>query len=73
MKWIPIEESVPELGERVLCTDGYCVFEQYRVPLSCVYGIWDRMGMKSEMQEVTHWMPLPSPPGEEVDSNASDN
>lgn len=65
MKWIPIEESVPELGQRVLCTDGHCVFEQYRVPPSCVYGIWDRMGMKSEMQEVTHWMPLPDPPGEE--------
>lgn len=38
-EWISVKERLPELGERVLCTDGYCVFEQYRVPLSCVCGI----------------------------------
>ena len=61
-KWISVEERLPEEGERVLCTDGRCVFEQYRVPLSCVYGTWDRGGLKSPMQNVTHWMPLPEPP-----------
>ena len=61
-KWISVEERLPEEGERVLCTDGHCVFEQYRVPLSCVYGTWDRGGLKSPMQNVTHWMPLPEPP-----------
>ena len=62
--WISVEDRLPELGERVLCTDGNCVFEQYRVLPSCVYGVWDRMGLKSEMQDVTHWMPLPCPPQE---------
>ena len=61
--WISVEDRLPELGERVLCTDGNCVFEQYRVLPSCVYGVWDRMGLKSEMQDVTHWMPLPSTEG----------
>ena len=63
-RWIPVTERLPEFGERVLCTDGVAVFEQYRVELSCVYGTWDRFGMKSPMQEVTHWMPLPEPPKE---------
>ena len=62
--WISVKDGLPELGERVLCTDGHCVFEQYRVLPSCVYGVWDRMGLKSEMQDVTHWMPLPEPPKE---------
>lgn len=65
-RWIPVTERLPELGERVLCTDGVTVFEQYRWELSCVYGIWDRFGMRSPMQEVTHWMPLPEPPKEDV-------
>lgn len=63
-EWISVKDRLPELGERVLCTDGHCVFEQYRVLPSCVYGVWDRMGLKSEMQDVTHWMPLPEPPQE---------
>lgn len=61
-KWISVKDRLPELGERVICTDGYAVFEQYRVESSCVYGMWDRFGLKSPMQEVTHWMPLPTPP-----------
>ena len=61
-EWIPVTERLPELGERVICTDGYAVFEQYRVELSCVYGMWDRGGRKSPMQVVTHWMPIPNPP-----------
>ena len=61
-KWISVDDRLPEFGERVICTDGYAVFEQYRVEPSCVYGMWDRFGLKSPMQEVTHWMPLPQPP-----------
>ena len=61
-KWISVKDRLPELGERVICTDGYAVFEQYRVEPSCVYGMWDRFGLKSPMQEVTYWMPMPLPP-----------
>ena len=61
-EWISVKDRLPELGERVICTDGDAVFEQYRVEHSCVYGMWDRCGLKSPMQEVTHWMPMPKPP-----------
>ena len=61
-EWIPVEDRLPEFGERVICTDGNAVFEQYRVEPLCVYGMWDRFGLKSPMQKVTHWMPLPQPP-----------
>lgn len=61
-RWIPVTEKLPAFGERVICTDGHAVFEQYRAELSCVYGMWDRFGVKSPMQQVTHWMPLPEPP-----------
>ena len=61
-KWISVKDRLPELGERVICTDGHAVFEQYRVESSCVYGMWDRFGLKSPMQEVTYWMPMPLPP-----------
>lgn len=64
-EWIGVKDRLPPLGERVLCSDGTAVFEQYRVELSAVYGIWERSGMKSPMQNVTHWMPLPEPPEEE--------
>lgn len=65
-QWIPVTEKLPAFGERVICTDGVAVFEQYRVDLSCVYGIWERFGMRSPMQEVTHWMPLPESPKEDA-------
>lgn len=65
-QWISVKDRLPQLGERVLCSDGTTVFEQYRVEPSCVFGIWDRGGMKSMMQNVTHWMPLPEPPKEDV-------
>ena len=61
-EWISVKDRLPELGERVICTDGDAVFEQYRVELSCVYGMWDRFGLQSPMQEVTYWMPMPNPP-----------
>ena len=60
-KWVSAEDRLPELGERVICTDGDAVFEQYRVEPSCVYGMWDRFGLKSPMQKVTYWMPMPEP------------
>lgn len=31
VSWQPCTpENLPQLGERVLITDGYCVFESYR-------------------------------------------
>ena len=69
-EWVSVKNKKPELGERVLATDGAFVGEGY---MDC-YGVWCRPnGMRWNMleSEVTHWMPLPSlldrrpPEGEE--------
>lgn len=60
-EWISVKNKKPELGERVLATDGAFVGEGY---MDC-YGVWCRPnGMRWNMleSEVTHWMPLPAPP-----------
>ena len=58
---VSVKNKKPELGERVLATDGAFVGEGY---MDC-YGVWCRPnGMRWNMleSEVTHWMPLPAPP-----------
>ena len=60
-EWVSVKNKKPELGERVLATDGAFVGEGY---MDC-YGVWCRPnGMRWNMleSEVTHWMPLPAPP-----------
>ena len=64
-KWISVDERLPEVGATVLCyikhnysdTDG---FRAYRV-----YGYDGHFVGMGNLCEVTHWMPLPEPPGEE--------
>ena len=63
-KWIPVTERLPEVGRRVLVTDGenvsfgYVLIYEHKdcnpwcVQFPCIY------------DEVTHWMPLPEPPKE---------
>ena len=60
-KWISVEERLPKCGERVLITDGAAVFEAY---LSISHK-WVRSGLLWQ-ENVTHWMPLPEPPKEEL-------
>lgn len=63
-KWISVDERLPEVGATVLCyikhnysdTDG---FRAYRV-----YGYDGHFVGMGNLCEVTHWMPLPEPPGE---------
>lgn len=58
-KWIPVTERLPQVGERVLTTDGSAVFEAYMsISNKWVRGqyVWWEDGA------VTHWMPLPKPP-----------
>lgn len=60
-EWVSVKERLPELGERVLFTEGVFVCEGY----VSQYNNWFRSnGMKWDMfrTEVTHWMPLPAPP-----------
>lgn len=53
-KWISVEERLPKCGERVLITEGSCVFEAYR----SISNKWVRNGI-GWAEDVTHWMPLP--------------
>ena len=71
MEWINVDVFLPEDGQRVLAygdwesdlndADGDC-FDWYTVEYNsgqwdadgCYYGTW--------LVNVTHWMPLPSPP-----------
>lgn len=58
-RWISVEETLPKYGERVLITEGTCVFEAYR----SISNKWVRNGI-GWAEDVTHWMPLPEPPKE---------
>ena len=60
-RWISVEERLPKYGERVLITEGHAVFE---ASLSISHK-WVRCGI-GWAEGVTHWMPLPEPPKEEV-------
>jgi hypothetical protein len=58
MKWVSVEDKLPETGQKVLTCDSskrvfYCVKMENNFKVH--YTVWDHSG-------VTHWMPLPEPP-----------
>ena len=58
-QWIPVEERLPEEGQRVLSVkeDGY-------VEINCITnrtGDWFSRAYDPS-SVITHWMPLPEPP-----------
>jgi hypothetical protein len=58
-RWIPVEDALPEIYEKVLTADidGY-VTENYRCNV--------RTGQEwAKGFRITHWMPLPEPPEKE--------
>ncbi|EMU5996371.1 ead/Ea22-like family protein [Escherichia coli] len=60
--WIPVSERIPEPYEYVLVTDGFDGCEVMRVNTD---GYWGPA--KSLYQgSITHWMPLPAAPQQEV-------
>jgi hypothetical protein len=73
MDWISVEESLPDLEASVLllvygkATQGY-LFEDYELNELTMGKTWYK-GFQNEFSDdfleyvdVTHWMPLPSPP-----------
>lgn len=75
-EWISVEERLPKYGQQVLVFDNVegC-FDIWTLDLeedSCPEGWYSSAGWHRDIDDITHWMPLPSPPGEEVDSVASD-
>lgn len=60
-RWIPVEERLPDPGERVLATSGVFVGEAFLAQSgewARIYGPWNDF-LESP---VTHWMPLPEGP-----------
>lgn len=64
-RWIPVNEALPEAGERVLC---YCRANIFEVMKMRTDGAWvhnDKVCDSAYMSGfVTHWMPLPPAPKE---------
>lgn len=60
-RWIPVEEALPEVYERVLTADkDGNVIENFRCNIKTGALEW------SKGFWITHWMPLPEPPESEV-------
>ena len=65
MKWIPVSERLPDVGDRCLCNVKSLAFPGsfYQALLK-----YDKFGFIEGCiytDDVTHWMPLPEPPKEE--------
>lgn len=59
LRWIPVSERLPKLGEKVLVSTKNTVFTQV---FKCIYGTPDRWGWEhNSIKKVTAWMPLPEP------------
>ncbi len=67
MEWIDVKEKdkLPEDLENILFTDGVHVYKGYRMTSSISevdFDYWYSV-TDSSVLDVSHWMPLPKPPG----------
>lgn len=63
-EWISVKNALPEPGERVLATNGIVVGEGYvGSKWLRYYGVDWQVAFE---EPVTHWIPLPEPPKEDV-------
>lgn len=60
-KWIPVTERLPETGKRIIVCRGDKVEQGIYLGVN---GWWKVYGANTKA--VTHWMPLPEPPKEEI-------
>lgn len=58
-RWIPVSERLPDHTNTVIVSDAAGVWFASRTK----HGEWLDTCGSGEMQGVTHWMPLPEPPG----------
>ena len=64
-KWIPVTERLPEFGEEVLAVRRYMQL----VEIITAHIAVEKNGHSWwSAANITHWMPLPNPPGEEPDA-----
>lgn len=66
-KWISVEERLPETYSTVLVAykDAYGE-TSVGAGILCNYADWVGHGFAMKRDAVTHWMPLPEPPKEDV-------
>jgi hypothetical protein len=61
-RWIPVSDRLPEKQGRILVIREnkliYLVWHRGK-------GIYKRDGIVDDVDCVTHWMPLPKPPGDQ--------
>lgn len=63
MKWISVNDSLPEENTLVLVANGQWLGLRYfRVNSDGVAYWFDIAKEDSELNDYTHWMPLPEPP-----------
>lgn len=66
-QWISVEDRLPDFGQRVLvvCKHNYCEDDDFiDILISVIFE--DKIWRTWSGYKVTHWMPLPEPPKEEV-------
>ena len=71
-EWISVKERLPEHGQVIAFSPQYKEYMIGYLDESSVEGIFCHCD-GVELYQVTHWQPLPEPPGEEGDSGASDD
>ena len=64
-EWIPVTERMPIENDRYLTVSIEPWFGTTGVDIMRWSGVWMYDGRQTEAK-VTHWMPLPEPPKEEV-------
>jgi hypothetical protein len=67
MKWISVEDRLPEQNEAVIgcVADKYSLTGRVSVSTVCYCGIfdgWETLDGEYVEGRVTHWMPMPKPP-----------
>lgn len=68
-EWISCKERLPEIGQRVIATNGTFTGEAYlRGHRKAFYRPYESEWEAVFDEPVTHWMPLPIPPAKGVEA-----
>lgn len=63
-EWVSVNERLPDIGQRVLTQKGgyVTICSLYRRGQGKLR--WDNGTRLSDLEQYTHWMPIPQPPSE---------
>lgn len=68
MRWISVDDMLPEVGVRVLAYSTYGIYPMMLGEIRSRQYWYDDDWDVYRSEEVTHWMPLPKPPKEVEDA-----